>query len=353
MERTRARWVRTLTALVALGLISAAGGLATAQDRAPDSRTRIAVLNLRVDGTDIKAKYAAHLTDSLREVVRRELGADRYLYMSKEKMLEIEGGWECEGEEEQCNLTVARQLRVDLFISGEIMKEGTSYLYTLRLTKVGKGGEVLGVKAGQPVYDKPALKAALRKTAAELAGVLSKGTILLSSIPADSGVVLDKSGHEVCRTPCRFQVAPGEHVVEVVREGYLNYQKRVNVAAGQLLTLSANLESTEGGGDTPEGEKTGSISSDCDKPGYDLAQVRRIIGSGNCVDMEGLLEEFKRCRKTLKRQWRKAQEQCVQTGDGADCAQQPKAKSAYDREVEQYRTLVRRMRKMHCSGAPR
>ena len=353
MKSTRVRMTRTFTALVALGLMSTIPGFAGAQDSAPDSRTRIAVLNLRVGGTDIKAKHAAHLTDAVREVVRRELKADEYLYMSKEKMLEIEGGWECEEEGEQCNLTVAKQLRIDLFISGEIMKEGTSYLYTLRLTRVGKGGEVLGVKAGQPVYDKPALKDALKKTAAELAGILSKGTIYISSIPAGSGVVLDQSGQEVCRTPCRFQVAPGEHVVEVIREGYHSYKKRVAVAAGKLLTLSANLESTRGGGDAPGREPVASVASDCPKPGYDPAQVRRILSSGSCDDMGELLEEFKKCRKTLKRQWRQAEEQCVQTGDAADCDLQPKAKSAYDREVAQYRMLVRRMRKMRCSGAPR
>ncbi len=350
MAGRRVEWCpRRLAALLAAGMLLLAPGRGSAEDEVRERREKIAVLNLHPGTEEINFKFATHLTDKVREVVRKELPADRYLHVSREHILKMEAGWDCKESQDQCKLTVARQLRVELVVTGEVNVEEGAYLYTLRLTRVSNG-EVLAVTTGPPVYNKSALPDSLAKTAVELVGALSKGRVKVSSIPAGAGVVVDRSGREACTTPCDLQLEPGEHLVDVVNEGYQPHQERIMVGEREMVQVSARLRQAGG---TAEPAVASGTAVSCDKPGFDFEEVRAIRQHGDCAQMSRLLEEYKRCRKELKRGMAQARERCLETGSPADCSGETGARHAYEEEVRQYRGLVKRMRHLHCPDAPR
>lgn len=338
--------------LIVVSMLALYVGSVRAQEDGGADRTRVAVLHLHAGTADINFKFATHLTDKVREVVRSELPADRFLHVSKEKILALEAGAECTEDQDQCKLTVAKQLRLDLAVTGEISKEDEVYLYTLRLIRVANG-EVVAVTTGPPVYEKTGLGKALAKTAAELVGVLSKARVKITSIPAGAGAVLDRTGKEACTTPCELQVEPGEHVIDVIKEGYQSFQARVSVGEMKMVELHANMEKSSGEDGPHVSGVPGPEASRCEKSGYDFRTEQTIVRSGDCGDMTGLLEECKRCRKETKRRYKKARERCVETNLAEACEAEKAAKRTYDEEVRQYRTLVKRMRQFHCPGTPR
>jgi len=331
-------------------VLSSGPGLAQEADA---DRQKIAVLNLHSTASDVNFKFATHLTDKVREVVRKELPSDRYLHVSKEQILKLEAGWNCEESKDNCKMTVAKQLRVDLFVSGEIGKEGDVYLFTLRLIRVSDG-EVVSVTTGQPVYKRAGLAGAFVKSSSELLGALSKAVIIVTSIPSDAGVVLDRTGKEACTTRCELRVEPGDHVIDVVKAGYQSYRKRVSVHVRERVKLHADLEKT-GGGEDVAAQPTRAVPgvSFCDKEGFDVEASARVRQAGDCSQMAGLLKGYKKCRKKTKKQYRAAQERCVSTGGEAECEAERAARGIYDQEVREYRELVKRMRNLHCPGTPK
>ena len=174
MENKQEKLGKFVAVLVAVGLTVALPGLVKAQAGSPETRKKLAVLNLRTADPDITAKQLAELSAVVREVVYRELKGERYDLATEDRVREATGEVKCDGDKKKCNLEVARKLGVDVFVSGEIIKDGSTYLHLLRMTRVSEEAESLGVKAGQPVDSISAIGKALARTAARLAGLLSK-----------------------------------------------------------------------------------------------------------------------------------------------------------------------------------
>lgn len=90
----------------------------------------------------------------------------------------------------------------------------------------------------------------VRATAApdtgDSAPALAVGFLTLDVSPADAAVYLDgeflANGGELARLHGALPVAPGEHIVEVVRPGYRSVKQRVTVEAGEPATVTIRLE---------------------------------------------------------------------------------------------------------------
>lgn len=79
------------------------------------------------------------------------------------------------------------------------------------------------------------------------------GSIYVSSDPDGAHVSVD--GNEVGATPHRLNnVAPGQHIVEVRREGVPTYRETVTVGAGALATVNASMRPP-----APEAPPTGTV----------------------------------------------------------------------------------------------
>jgi len=342
-----------LIMVVISGAISMLPRQAFSQIAQDSKRSKIAVLHLHAGTEEINFKFATHLTDKVREVVREELTAKRYMHISKEQILKLELGWkDCEEGQDQCRLTLARQLRVDLVVTGEISRDEGGYLYALTLTRV-RTGEELAVRVGDPVYKKGALGSALARTTSELIQVLAKGRLKINSIPTGAGVVLDRAGKEKCFTPCMLWVDPGDHLIDLVAEGYQRHSVRAAVEAEKTVVISGSLESVAGTEGASKAPLEVATKGGCEKPGFTPTQTQSIRRGGDCPQMSALLVEYKRCRKELKRSMRQAAQRCVETGEDSDCNAERLAKRIYDEEVASYRKLVTRMRQLSCPGTPR
>lgn len=65
------------------------------------------------------------------------------------------------------------------------------------------------------------------------------GSVNVSSNPSGAAVYVDNqfSGY----TPLRFRIAAGAHTIRVEQQGYQSFQQSVNVMAGRVLNVNANL----------------------------------------------------------------------------------------------------------------
>ena len=78
------------------------------------------------------------------------------------------------------------------------------------------------------------------KTVLNIALQPAMGWLDLTSVPAD-GVQVLVDGNSVGVTPCRLQLAGGEHHIQLLKPGYLAYNEKVNLVDGQTLKLQAHL----------------------------------------------------------------------------------------------------------------
>ncbi len=405
------RWTATLLSLVTCLVVMFSG---TAQAQEEPKRDQLAVLNLRATTDGFSIQFLTALTDRVRVVAVKDLG-DKFNYMSRERILEIESGWACDAEDtENCNLTVGQQLQADYIVTGEVSREGRTHRFTLRLQHVWTK-KTLNMETGV-VYSMKALEGAVEKAARSLVRFLLVGTLDLASIPKNAEVFIDRSSTADCRTPCEFSVKPGKHVLQLTHDGYPLQEREIEVQAGQRLafniefplpetTLTVTATSKKGeslsgqvsikGGSVdrnlnlpveirlPVGSYSVTVITDAGEfhdtvrlePGqpkrvdavlnppdvpvvvrckkrYTSAQLERIRQGGTCTELQEVVDESGECRRQLKRQWKSAQNACA-SGSTSMCQRQQVAEREYEAERALYRSLVMRMRQRRCPNSPR
>jgi hypothetical protein len=181
---------------------------------------------------DFSTHYVLFLTDAVRKEIASTLSG-KFEFMSKEAVLEIESGWECDGNEgETCDVKIASQLQADLVVSGEVFKEDKEYRLTLRLTRVWSKEPVNMVQRVE--YTKGGLETALRAASVELVRALLVGRVDVTSIPTEAEIFVDKARSRECTTPCSaIALTPGKHILQAKLEGYLLLEKEISIAAGE------------------------------------------------------------------------------------------------------------------------
>mgnify|MGYP001182378178 FL=1 len=166
------RWTATLLSIVTSLMVLSPG---TTKAQEEPNRKQLAVLNLRATTDGFSIQFLTALTDRVRVVAVKDLG-DKFNYMSRERILEIESGWACDAEDtENCNLTVGQQLQADYIVTGEVSREGRTHRFTLRLQHVWTK-KTLNMETGV-VYSMKALEGAVEKAARSLVRFLLVGTL--------------------------------------------------------------------------------------------------------------------------------------------------------------------------------
>lgn len=79
------------------------------------------------------------------------------------------------------------------------------------------------------------------KTQLNLKLAPATGWLELSSVPAD-GVQVLIDGNGVGTTPCRLQLSGGEHMLQLLKPGYLSHTEKISVVDGQTLKLQRSLK---------------------------------------------------------------------------------------------------------------
>jgi len=93
-----------------------------------------------------------------------------------------------------------------------------------------------------------------------LAGAESAGTLTVVSEPAGAAVFVD--GQFAGHTPIDVKdLVPGDHRVRLVKDGFLENGRIVNVAAGKAGTLQVRLTARSASGAPSQGQPGGGISS--------------------------------------------------------------------------------------------
>jgi len=96
--------------------------------------------------------------------------------------------------------------------------------------------------------------------AALLAGAEPPGTLSVASEPAGAAVYVD--GQFAGHTPLDVKnLAPGDHRVRLVKDGFLENGRIVNVAAGKTGSLQVRLTARNASDALPDGQAGGGISS--------------------------------------------------------------------------------------------
>jgi len=107
-----------------------------------------------------------------------------------------------------------------------ILKGGSSLLLVL-------GGIVLAGGAGAALL--------LKGKPGEEGEAPTTGIIQVNSSPTGSSVYLDGTDTGKTTNCALTFVSPGSHTIELVKEGYEDYQQNISVTAGQTTTVNANL----------------------------------------------------------------------------------------------------------------
>jgi len=93
-----------------------------------------------------------------------------------------------------------------------------------------------------------------------IVGADSPGTLSVASEPAGAAVYVD--GQYVGRTPTDVKnLLPGDHRIRLVKDGFLENGRIVNVAAGKTATLQVRLTARSESDALPQGQPGGGISS--------------------------------------------------------------------------------------------
>jgi PEGA domain-containing protein len=93
-----------------------------------------------------------------------------------------------------------------------------------------------------PQGDAPPPAQAVALPAASAASDAGQATLEISSSPPGADIEID--GNFVGNAPSSLTVAPGEHIIRVIKAGYLEWEKRITTSSGNV-TIAAELEPTE------------------------------------------------------------------------------------------------------------
>ncbi|PIE18095.1 MAG: hypothetical protein CSA65_06605 [Proteobacteria bacterium] len=235
---------RTITvafgALVALTFASVAG-----------AQPKVAVLGVQSAGgapPELAQRCSAALGTHLKEA--------GYTRVQGKSLVEIKLVFGCINESATCMAKVGTRLKADKLLWGTLLKDKGGYVLKLALLDVATGK----LAKGRRRFDEASLakdpEASLRK----VVGLLLPrqiGTIKLTSTVSGAEVLLDgRAMGPINDQGLDMQVSAGSHTLQVRRDGYRAWVKRVTLGAGETLPLTASLELIDkgaggsGGGDT-------------------------------------------------------------------------------------------------------
>jgi tetratricopeptide (TPR) repeat protein len=93
-----------------------------------------------------------------------------------------------------------------------------------------------------------------QRARAQLAAIrerLGRTSIVITGGPEGATILIDGEDHGRTPRPDPISVAPGNHQVEIVREGHRPFEAMVSVAAGRSVEVEAVLDEDVAGGDGP------------------------------------------------------------------------------------------------------
>ncbi len=106
------------------------------------------------------------------------------------------------------------------------------------------GQEILTATASAPASAQPEASPAADNSQAEKAVVatttMQPATVILKSTPPGADINVD--GKFMGNTPSTIQLTPGDHVVEVEKEGLRPWQRGMTITAGGNITIDATLD---------------------------------------------------------------------------------------------------------------
>jgi PEGA domain len=106
------------------------------------------------------------------------------------------------------------------------------------------GQEILAATASEPASAQPEASPAVDNPQAQEAVVaaptMQPATVIVKSTPPGADINVD--GKFMGNTPSTIQLTPGDHVVEVEKEGLRPWQRGMTVSAGGNITIDATLD---------------------------------------------------------------------------------------------------------------
>ena len=237
--------------LLLLGLVLTPGWVLAAENR-------VAVLEIGGDGEPV---FQQTLTDTVREGVRRALGAS-YKVMTRETMdlIAADMGKDLACLEGECEVATGEMLGASLVVSGNLAEIEGEWVLTVKLHRVadrdflgstppirGRTQLVLMEQVADLTTDfireKLRIRGADRAAPREIGGSdddwLLQGrreaVLEFRSAPSGAGVSVD--GVYLCSTPCSKQVAHGSRLIEFTLQKYDRLERTVTVRRNEAIEV--------------------------------------------------------------------------------------------------------------------
>lgn len=214
------------------------------EEKLEQEKDRLLVIPLKAKG-GISQDEVTLLTDILSIELYRSgkfiiLNRDDMKAVLTEKEFEIAMG--C--EDNVCLLENVAKLAVNKLIAGNIGKLGEKYIITIRLINEDGENEIMEKETCACEIDE--LDKAIEQVAYTflkyLGGdVAQDGSIHVESEPRGAKIYLD--GNDIGTTPDSIRrIVSGTHKVEVKKDGYMAWSKKVDVEAGEEASIFVRLE---------------------------------------------------------------------------------------------------------------
>lgn len=229
-----------LTYMVAAAVILLAAAPVSAQ-------TKVAVLGVQAAGGapgELAQRCSTALLTHLKEA--------GYARVQGKSMVEVKLVFGCVDESADCLSKVGTSLQADKLLWGELTKKKRGYLLKLTLLDVATKKLTPLSRNLRTRLLKRDPEGVVRKLVASLLP-MQMGTIKLTSSITGAEVLLDgRPMGSINDQGLDMQVRVGSHTLQLRREGYRTWVKRVSVQQGQALALRAALELIDKGpGVTP------------------------------------------------------------------------------------------------------
>ncbi|MCA9664430.1 MAG: PEGA domain-containing protein [Myxococcales bacterium] len=243
---------RSMAAAASLGALLILTLFAPAPASA-QSVIKVAVLG--IETVNAPAIHASNLATALKTRVQQTPG---YKLVPGKALDEIKLVFGCVGEKPECMAKVGRTLAADKLLWGKLAKARGGFKVTVHYLDVKSATMVKTVEQKA--------RSAELKSADELAAnltksflVASQGTIKLDCAVNGAQVLLGAKVKGTCDgTPLLLTGVPaGTHIVQVRKDNYRTWVKRVNVAAGATVAMQVRLEVIKGQPDVTPPPPTG------------------------------------------------------------------------------------------------
>lgn len=214
---------------------------------AQSDRVFLAVLDL-----DVSSGIPDYAKVSLSDLLREQLWkTGRFRVVDRnnmERIMKEQGFQLADCTSKECAVQVGRLLGVQKMVTGNISMLGKTYILSAQMTDVETGEIVRMASDRCSGCELDQLLTSIDEVAKEMAGVAAgevappkiTGGIQVRSIPTGAAVTLN--GKQMGNTPALIeQLRPGMYQVEVAKDRYLAFQKRVEVK-DTMVEVEAKLD---------------------------------------------------------------------------------------------------------------